>query len=294
MNPEVVAEESDKVASWVERLLLKRIADDKLVLPTVPSVVLKCFEFLRQTDFSFKDIALTLEKEPALAARVLRLATSAAVGGSGKLNLAEAMARIGSKGLKTLLIEAAAQKVFVSRDPEIATMARKTWEHSVAVAALARDVAALTGSKSGEAAYLGGLLHDIGKPIVAAMLLETERQIVEIRNQKFIEGPVWLEVMARVHRKVGVALAEKWQLPPEVARCIKDCNEYDNSDRASIINAVCLSNALAKQAGYVVGPIDIDDVNALVMIGRSLLGISDDVLQKLAADLRNRVGGMFD
>ena len=294
MNPEVVAEESDKVASWVEKLLLRRIAEDKLVLPTVPSVVLKCFEFLRQTDFSFKEIAVTLEREPALAAKVLRLASSAAMGGSSRLNLGEAMARIGAKNLKTLLIEAAAQRVFMSKDPTVAALARKTWEHSVVVAALARDLTALTGSKLGDAAYLGGLLHDVGKPIVAAMLLETERQIVEIRNQKFIEGPVWLEVMSRAHRKVGVALAEKWQLPPEVARCIKDCNEYDNADRGSIVNAVCLSNALAKQAGYVVGPIDIDDVNALVMIGRSLLSIGDDMVKKLSADLKQRVSGMFD
>jgi putative nucleotidyltransferase with HDIG domain len=294
MNPETIEEESAKVASWMEKVILKRVAEDKLVLPSIPSVVVKCMEFLRQSDFSFKDIAATLEKEPALAARVLRLATSAAVGGSSKLNLAEALARIGSKGLKTLLLEAAASKVFVSKDPEIAVAARKIWEHSVAVAALSRDIAALTGSKSGEAAYLGGLLHDIGKPIVAAMLLEAERQVVEVRNQKFVESPVWIEVMGRVHRKVGVAVAEKWKLPEEVTACIRDCNEYDKSDRQAIVNSVCMGNALAKQAGYVVGAVDIDDVNALVMIGRSVLGVTDDVLQKLAGDVKNRVSGLFD
>ena len=294
MNPEVLAEESEKVASWVETLILKRIHEDKLVLPTLPNVVVKCLEFLRQTDFSFKEIAVTLEREPALAARVLRLASSAAMGGSSRLNLAEAMARIGAKNLKTLLIEAAAQRVFMSKDPAVAALARKTWEHSVVVAALARDLMALTGSKLGDAAYLGGLLHDVGKPIVAAMLLETERQVVEIRNQKFIEGEVWTEVMGRTHRKVATALAEKWELPPEVTRCIKDCNEYDNADRASIVNAVCLSNAIAKQNGFAAGPVDIDDVNALVMIGRSLLSIGDDMVKKLSADLKQRVSGMFD
>jgi putative nucleotidyltransferase with HDIG domain len=294
MNPELLAEESEKVAAWVEKLILKRIADDKLVLPSLPNVVVKCLEYLRQTDFSYKEIAVTLEKEPQMAARVLRLSASAAMGGSNKLNLAEAMARIGAKNLKNLLIEAAAQRVFMSKDPEVAQLARKTWEHSVVVATLSRDLTALTGSKLGDAAYLGGLLHDVGKPIVAAMLLETERQIVEIRNQKFIEGPVWQEVMGRTHRKVASALAEKWELPPEVARCIKDCNEYDNADRASIINAVCLSNALAKQNQFAAGPVDIDDVNALVMIGRSLLGIGDDMLKKIASDLKARVSGLFD
>jgi putative nucleotidyltransferase with HDIG domain len=294
MSDEAVAEESERVSSWLEKTILKRVAEDKLVLPTIPGVVVKCLEFLRQADFNYKDIAISLEKEPALAARTLRLATSAAVGGSSKLSLNEALARIGAKSLKSLLLEAAAQKVFVSKDPTIAVAARKTWEHSVVVAQIARDIAALTGNKAGEGAYLGGLLHDIGKPVVAALMLEAERQIVEVRNQKWIDGPVWMSVMARVHRKVGTAIAEKWSLPPEVTRCVKDCNEYDNADRASIVNAVCLSNALAKQNGFGVGEVDLDDVNALVMIGRSLLGLNGDVLQKLTGDLKSRVQGMFD
>jgi HD-like signal output (HDOD) protein len=126
------------------------------------------------------------------------------------------------------------------------------------------------------------------------MLLEAERQVVEVRNQKWIDSPVWIEVMDRVHRKVGVALAEKWQLPEEVCRCIRDCSEYDNSDRSSIVNAVCLGNALAKQNGYAVGPVQMDDVSALVMIGRSLLGMTAEMLAKLSGDLKGRVNGLFE
>ena len=39
---------------------------------------------------------------------------------------------------------------------------------------------------------------------------------------------------------------------------------------------------------------DIDDVNALVMIGRSLLGVGPEVLTKLGGDLKSRVTGLFD
>ena len=290
-----VATESAKIAGWLESVVLKRIADDQLVLPSIPGVVAKSLEIVRKTDFNFKDVATVIEMDPVLTARALRLATSAAFsGGTMKLSLAEALARIGAKSVKTLLIEGAAQKLFVSKNPQIAGASRRTWEHSIVVAGMARDIAALAGSQSGEAAYLGGLLHDVGKPLVATMLLEAERQVVEVRNQKWIDSPVWLEVMARLHRKVGVALAEKWQLPEEVCRCIRDCSEYDNSDRASIVNAVCLANALAKQNGFAVGPVDADDIGALVMIGRSLLGLSQEMLAKLSSDLKDRVNGMFE
>jgi len=287
--------ETTKIAGWLEGVVLKRIADDQLVLPSIPGVVARSLEIVRKADFNFKDVAQVMEMDPVLTARALRLATSAAFGaGSTKLNLTEALTRIGAKSVKTLLIEGAAQKLFISKNPQIAGASRRTWEHSIVVAGMARDIAALAGSQSGEAAYLGGLLHDVGKPLVASMLLEAERQVVGVRNQKWIDTPVWVEVIARIHRKVGVALAEKWQLPDEVCRCIRDCSEYDNSDRSSIVNAVCLANALAKQNGFAVGPIDADDVGALVMIGRSLLGLGPEMLAKLCADLKERVNGLFE
>jgi putative nucleotidyltransferase with HDIG domain len=295
MTEAAVPNETDKVSVWLEGVVLRRIAGDELVLPTIHTVVAKGLEILRRPEISLKDVTALLERDPLLAARALRLACSAAMGGrQGKLTLVDAMARIGVKGVKTLLLEGAGQKIFVSKNPLITASTRKIWEHSLAVAALSRDLAALAGNKSGETAYLGGLLHDLGKPVVASLLLEAERQVVEVRNQKWIDTPAWLDVLGRIHRKVGIAVAAKWDLPDEVARCIGDCSEYDNSDRTSVVNSVCLANALAKQGGYGVGPVDMEDVEALVMIGRSLLGVGQDVLAKLAGDLHSRVTGLFE
>ncbi len=290
----MAAGSSAAIVNWIEQSILKRIEDDTLTLPALPSVTLRCVEILRSDDFSYKTVAAALEREPAMIARVLRVANSAAFAGTSKLNLQEALTRLGQQNLRSILLEAAAKQAFISKDPKIAALARTTWEHSLAVATLARDLAALTGNDNAEAAYLGGLLHDIGKPVVAMTLLEAERQIVEIRNQKWIDSNAWGEAVNSVHRKVGLAIAEKWKLPAEICRCIRDCSEYDNADRGSIVNTVCLANAVAKINGCAVGPVDVDDQNALIMIGRSLLGISDDVLKKIAAQLPERVAGLFE
>ena len=160
--------------------------------------------------------------------------------------------------------------------------------------ALARDIMALSGQTDSEAAYLAGLLHDVGKPIVAAVLLEAERQMTELYNRAFIDSGDWLEVVGRVHRPVGVSLADKWQLPDAVSKCVKESTEYDNSDRNSLVNAVCFANALSKKIGIYAGPVAEEDNDALVMIGRSLIGISDDVLKTLTQGLRERVTGLYD
>ncbi len=282
-----------KLGEELRQICTKRIAGDSLVIPTIPSVVGKAQEVLREGESAFKRVPEILEQEPFLAARAIRLAGGTGSGGK-RVTLADALARLGPRGVRQLLSEATAQKVHVSRDPEIASALRKTWEHSVAVGTLARDVLALSGQPDSEAAYLAGLLHDVGKPVVASLLLEAERQTTELYNRGWIASSEWVEVIGKTHRAVGLALAEKWQFPEQIVRCMQESIEYDNADRTSLSNAVGFANALAKKTGVYVGSIDAEDVDAIVMIGRSLIGVSDDILKTLMKGLKDRVTGSFD
>lgn len=286
---------NEKLAAQVEALVLKRIEANQLELPTMPVTAMKALEQLKKPNFTFKGIAGTLEYDPMLVARVLKVATSAAYATGGKTpSLSDALTRIGEKGVKTIIVEAAAEKIFNSRNTKIMESAKKVWQHSLAVAMLARDIAALTNGKDAEAAYLAGLLHDVGKPIVATILLEAERQITEYRNKTFIESAEWTWVVRKTHRPVGIALCEKWQLPTAIARTVRECSEYDPSDRGAVGNSVCFANALAKSEGYAEDGADIDDARALVMIGRSMLGVDDGMIAPLVANLKQKVGAIYE
>jgi putative nucleotidyltransferase with HDIG domain len=284
----------EKVSSELEAILLKRIKADQLFLPTMPSVALRVLEILRDPDAGMKEAAAVLEQDPVLAARALRQATSAAFAGAAKkVTLQEALARLGTKALKALLVEASAQKLFVSRNPQINEQLKVLWEHSVAVGSLARDVLALTGVGDSDSGYLAGLLHDVGKPIVATVLLEVERQLTEVHQRSWLDSGEWLQVVGKAHRPVGVALAEKWQLPPAISASIRAAGEFDKADRQSLSNAVCFANALAKKSGISAGAFEAEDNDAIVMIGRSLIGISDEILRTLTKGLREKVAGLY-
>jgi putative nucleotidyltransferase with HDIG domain len=286
---------AERLSEQLEQIVLKRIAEDSLVLPTLPAVVTKALEVLKDPEVSFKQVGVIIERDPVLAARLLRSATSAAFSaGTKKVSLPEALTRLGAKSVRAILVEATAQKVFLSRDPKISDSMKRLWQHSVAVGTLARDVLALSGNADSEAAYLAGLLHDVGKPVVASLLLEFERQVTEVYNRPFIDSAEWISVIGRTHRPVGVALAEKWQMPEQVTRCIRECVEYDNADRASLVNIVCFSNSLAKKTGIYAGTIDADEVDALVMIGRSIIGANDEIIKTLTRGLKERVSGLYD
>lgn len=285
----------EKLAAELEGIVVKRIRSDQLFLPTMPAVAVRVLEILRNPDAGMKEVAAVLEQDPVLSARTLRQATSAAFAGAGKkVTLQEALARLGTKALKALLVESSAQKLYVSRNPQINEQLKVLWEHSVATGSLARDVLALTGAGDSDSAYLAGLLHDVGKPIVATVLLEVERQLTEAHQRNWIDSGEWVQVIAKVHRPVGVALAEKWQLPPAVATCIRDSGEFDKVERQALSNAVCFANALAKKSGIAAGPFEAEDNDAIVMIGRSLIGVSDEILRTLTKGLRERVAGLYD
>ena len=160
------------------------------------------------------------------------------------------------------------------------------WTHSIGVAVMARDIAALMQASDVEACYLGGLLHDVGKPVVAAMLTEVERSL---GKKAQISVDQWIGVVDACHRPVGVALAEKWNLAAPVVAAIRDCNEYDPGDRRGPANIVRFANALVKKHGLATGTYDAEDVSALIMIGRSMLGLEEEVVGRLAAGIKARI-----
>ena len=277
-----------ELGSRLETIVLRRLAEDRLVLPAMAGPVGKCMALLQQSEGTLKQVGVLLARDVVISAQLVRLASGAAHG-SPVRTVEQAVTRLGAQRVRTFLVETSARKLFDSRAPSIAETARGLWVHSHAVALLARDVAALCGSAEGETAYLAGLLHDVGKPILASLLLEAERMLAASRpTAPWFKADAWLGAVQGVHRKVGVAIAERWGLPDAVVAAIRDCNDFDSGDRMCAANFVRFANAVAKDKGLCVGPVDLDDARALVMVGRSMLGVEDDVLTRLTNDLAVR------
>jgi putative nucleotidyltransferase with HDIG domain len=279
----------NKLGSEIERIVLERIAKNRLVLPAMPSVPQRCLDVLREPDFNVRKLVKELEAEPVLSLLVIRAANSASNARSGSTQaLDQAVLRIGARPLRTLITEYAVNEIFESSNRQIKDANRRVWEHSLVVALLARDIAALVGNVEPDTCYLAGLLHDIGKPVLSAMILEVDRKLGR-STPGWIDATGWTQIIERSHRKVGVAVAVEWKLPEAIASAIRDCSDYDGSDRTSVGNVVRLANALAKREGYTTGPIDTADVEAMIMVGMSMLGGDTSVVERLVNNVRSRL-----
>src|SRR6266576_5683453 len=90
-----------KLGSELERILLERIAANRLILPAMPAVPQRCLEVLREPDFNVRKLVKELEVEPMLSILVLRAANAATFGrGAAMQALDQAVMRIGARALK--------------------------------------------------------------------------------------------------------------------------------------------------------------------------------------------------
>jgi len=291
--------EASFVVSKLTDIILRRLDSDNLLVPAMPAIAVQCMRLLDDANQTFKRVGELVGKDPVLASRVLRLANSAAFPGkSPAVTLEQAIPRMGTEGLKQALVHYSMYQAFSSRDARIQSAFRGIWEHSLAVALIAKEIAGQLkdlGAIDAGVAYLAGLLHDVGKPVVAALLLEAEK-LASARKSAvpWISHNVWRQVVDRSHRNIGVELSRRWNLPDEISRAVEECATYDAAVPGAYSNIVCLANAFAKQQGLYAGDVDATQVGEVVAEGKRLLGLSDAVMTLLCGDLYTRVGTLFE
>ena len=138
---------------------LARKIDD---LPLLPQVLARIVQLDPESDRYFDEFALLAREDPALAVKVIALANSAASSpASPMISIKDALVRVGTASVRSLVTSLAVQRVFIPTDRSQIRL----WQHSIAAGVAAESIAALTpglGIEPNEA-YLVGLLHDVGR-----------------------------------------------------------------------------------------------------------------------------------
>ena len=284
--------QTKEVSTKLKEIVKQRIENDRLKLPSMPLTVMQCLQKIRDPRTRLADVAVMMEKDPLLAPRILRYANSAIYASLGRVTtLDQAVRRLGVKNLEVELVEMSAAQVFTSRDPGIQEDFKCIWEHCLGVAMIARDLTAkLKSGLDKDVAYLAGLLHDVGKPVVGALLLETERSLLQELGAPWLSRSLWQKVVGDSHREVGAALAKKWMLPEPVCEAIENGNDYDAFGGAtSCSNIVRFANLLAKREHIYMGEFDEREVHDALEAGRAIIGTTLDLEEEVLYEIRDRI-----
>lgn len=201
--------------SPVETVAVRPLLD---TIPPFPAVALRALNVLSGTDTSLRELCDVIRPDAVFSAEILRLANSPLIAFSKEINsVLQASMLLGFRRLRRLVITVGLRSYL---DQASAQLLRSTWRHSVACALIAERMARWN-SVDREFAYTCGILHDIGKVVLAridaeryAALLkykaDTPAQILALESDAFEMN----------HCQAGSWLVSAWQLPEEFSAII--------------------------------------------------------------------------
>lgn len=253
-------------------------------LPTPPVVFHQIQKVINDPKVSANQIAAILAEDPAMSVKVLKLTNSAFYGLAREIDsVKQAVVIVGLEAVKNLVLSASVLDMFKGKDVD-PDFQDKFWRHSLATAFCSRILAKQlrkNGMVDPDSAFSAGLLHDIGKIVIACFLPQEYAKIKEARalNPSAASYEIEEQTLGYTHSQIGALLAVQWKLPQKLGESITFHHHPSNAPlKDPIIFIVHIADYLAKKTFY-----DRDDRN---LVG----GLEDGVLEQMQvteADLEN-------
>jgi putative nucleotidyltransferase with HDIG domain len=215
-----VIERSCALREITDRVELNRRIAGASALPSVPRLYVQLTELLRSGDGSADDAAKIVERDIAMAAKVLQLASSAYFGRRNPVTgVREAVAYLGLETIRALALSAETFREFAVTAPIPGFNLDGLELHCARVAALARAISERPGDA--DEAFAAGLLHDVGLLVMACREPEELGEMISIsRLQARPLYDVEFERHGVTHAEVGAHLLALWGLPHAVAEAV--------------------------------------------------------------------------
>jgi putative nucleotidyltransferase with HDIG domain len=198
---------------------MRRLLGSVGSLPLTPRMYTKLSAVLRDASSSVEAVAAIVQEDAGLAAKLLQLANSAFFGARHSIcSVRAAVAYVGLRALPGLVLS-----LEISRDlgggPEIEAWLEGQQQHAVVTARIAASIS--PSPAVAEVAFTAGLLHDIGRLVLAARAPEVHGRLSARGRSE--SRPVWTleeEELGGSHAALGAYLLGLWGLPTAVVEAV--------------------------------------------------------------------------
>ena len=197
-----------------------RLVDKAGKLYTLPSVAVEVLQLTDQPDVDVERLRHSIENDPALTTRVLRVVNSSLFGLSNEVSdLKQALALLGTKPLKLLVLGfSLPDNLFVGMAGDIL---RRYWRRTLTKAVAAREISETLWKLPGDEAFLAGLLQDVG---ILVLLQEYGEPYVRLLDAAFAKardvGSLAAQAIGFDHAHLSARLLERWGLPKNLVEAI--------------------------------------------------------------------------
>lgn len=214
-------------------------------LPALPGTVHKVREMLHDMDGCASDVGEVIAQDPAIAAKVLRVANSAAYGFTHHVDTVQlGVSLLGLVETYSVVVSSAVVDVF-DRSRTFDYMA--FWLESMSCANLAKALSELVQGKRRTGVFSAGLLHDIGR---LALVQVAPRHYENVASD--LTGADLIEAEERqfglAHPEAGAQLAQHWDLPDELEECIRFHHEprYASVEHRQMVSLIHVADVLSR------------------------------------------------
>lgn len=218
-----------------EPLTLERVERCVNAVPALPQAVSEVLHAVNDDHVSLHRCVDLIEHDQALAARTLRVANSAFYGMPGRVgSIADAVALLGLRAVSGVLVAASVVDSVKLSGPAAAVLPAY-WRHALATGLFARELAGRLDLDADEA-FTAGLLHDIGRLVLAAHYPDEGNQAAALAQSSdvpLVEAE--RAALGFTHSEIGERLIAHWHFP---ARVVFAVNHHHDADLCEIGNGV--------------------------------------------------------
>ena len=265
-------------------------------LPPFSPILNKLLASLAGQDVSFATLGDLIEKDTVVAGNILHLVNSALYARRATItSVRHALALLGMDKVRNTLLGMSISRMWSQvKTPPVWSMARFN-RHSASVAVLSDQIAGRLNAEYAEGAFVAGLLHDLGRLLIALGLPDEFARLIKLHEQS---GKVWteceIELLGFTHAKLSAEALAMWKFPEEVQVAVRDHHNPPAFQPGGIVPLSAIIDAANRY---------INSTGESIVAGKGVpgaegtdalaaLGFSEEKLSKLLADFQGEHAAM--
>jgi putative nucleotidyltransferase with HDIG domain len=249
-------------------------------LPSLPRTYARLRTALSEPETSIDQVAKIVEQDVAICAKVLQLVNSAFFGVTREISdIKTAVSYLGITILQNLVLSVEIFRTFRPPKAIPGFSIEEFHRHSQLTARIASEIGKTAAGKN--AVVVAGLLHDIGKLVIAERAPEHLRRVLEgVEQERKPLFEIEEDLIGVSHAEVGAYLLSLWGLPSPVVEAVAHHHhpERVSHDKLDMLSAVYLANVLA-EAHSGENNIPIDAQQAIHPVILAIPGVSEKLPQ---------------
>ena len=248
-------------------------------LPTLPHMAKALNRLIRTPQTSASQIGTLISEDQALTAQVLKVVNSAYYGFPRQINnVTHSIVILGFNKVRDIVLMSSILDAFRGKTGDFDFV--EFWKHSMATAITSDALGNTLSASCAEDAFVAGLLHDIGKLVLATSFPEQFGEALDLADKNnILLRDAELELFGFDHSLVGNMLALKWGFTANLCEAIHHHHNPTIARRSQeLASIVHVGDILSRS--ILVGSGGDDRIPVIDEMVRTNLNLSREILDR--------------